>query len=57
VTAAGGSRLRAHDEVPLDDLPTLAGVVTAAALGLSPANWRQRIGGKVSPSKKAASVD
>jgi len=43
--------------VPLDDLPTLAGVVTAAALGLSPANWRQRIGGKVSPSKKAASVD
>jgi hypothetical protein len=37
-------RLRALELVPEEVLPTMAGVLTAAALGQSPLGWRRAVG-------------
>jgi hypothetical protein len=37
-------RLRALELVPEEVLPTMAGALTAAALGQSPSRWRQAVG-------------
>jgi hypothetical protein len=37
-------RLRALELVPEEMLPTMAGVLTAAALGQSPLGWRRAVG-------------